>query len=63
MGNLKHIIILAFLSLGFLSSQDCYGQLVITNQGGTAQDIVDAMVGFGLDVSNATISCPKEYIL
>ncbi len=49
MGNLKHIIILAFLSLGFLSSQDCYGQLVITNQGGTAQDIVDAMVGFGLD--------------
>ena len=60
MGNLKHIIILAFLSLGFLSSQDCYGQLVITNQGGTAQDIVDAMVGFGLDVSNATISCPSD---
>ncbi|MDC0459509.1 choice-of-anchor L domain-containing protein [Crocinitomicaceae bacterium] len=60
MGKLKHIIIFAFLSLGFLSSQDCYGQLVITNQGGTAQDIVNAMVGFGLDVSNASISCPSD---
>ena len=58
--KLKHIIIFTFLLLGLLSSQGCYGQLVITNQGGTAQDIVDAMVGFGLDVSNATISCPSD---
>ncbi len=58
--KLKHIIIFAFLLLGLMSSQGYYGQLVITNQGGTAQDIVDAMVGFGLDVSNATISCPSD---
>ncbi|MDG2152522.1 MAG: choice-of-anchor L domain-containing protein [Crocinitomicaceae bacterium] len=58
--KLKHIIIFTFLFLGVLSSNDCYGQLVISNQGATAQDIVDAMIGFGLDVSNATISCPSD---
>ena len=57
---MKHISIFTFLYLIISSSQVTYGQLIITNQGGTAQDIVNAMIGFGLDVSNATISCPSN---
>ena len=41
-------------------SQHAKAQLIITNQGGTAQDIVDAMIGFGLNVTNATINCPSN---
>ena len=57
---MKHISIFTFLYLVISSSHFIYGQLVISNQGGTAQDIVNAMIGFGLDVSNATISCPSN---
>jgi gliding motility-associated-like protein len=35
------------------------GQLLISNQGGTATAVVTAMVGGGLTVSNATINCPS----
>ena len=58
--KMKHTIFILFLFLGVISHQSCFGQLVISNQGGTAQDIVNAMIGFGLDVSNATISCPSN---
>ena len=58
--KMKHISIFTFLYLVISSSHFIYGQLVISNQGGTAQDIVNAMIGFGLDVSNATISCPSN---
>ena len=59
--KMKHISIFTFFIPGVISSsQSCFGQLVISNQGGTAQDIVNAMIGFGLDVSNATISCPSN---
>ena len=58
--KLKHIILILFLFSGVISNQACFGQLVISNQGGTAQDLVDAMIGFGLNTSNATISCPSN---
>ena len=51
MGNLRTYYNFSLFKLGlFVSSQDCYGQLVITNQGGTAQDIVrcDGWVWIGL---------------
>jgi len=37
-----------------------FGQLIIANQGGTASAVVNAMVGGGLTVSNATITCPSN---
>ena len=58
--KLKHIVLILFLFSGVISNQACFGQLVISNQGGTAQDLVDAMIGFGLNTSNATISCPSN---
>ena len=58
--KLKHIVLILFLFSGVISNQACFGQLVISNQGGTPEDIVNAMIGFGLDVSNATISCPSN---
>ena len=58
--KMKHISIFTFLYLVISSSHFIYGQLVISNQGGTAQDLVNAMIGFGLNISNATISCPSD---
>ncbi len=42
-----------------ITSKFLAGQLVISNQGGTATAVVTAMVGGGLTVSNATITCPS----
>ncbi len=48
------VLFLLLFTTPFLS----HAQLVIANQGGTATAVVNAMVGGGLTVSNATINCP-----
>ncbi len=53
---MKNLIILYII---LLSSFHSSAQLVIANQGGTATAIVSSMVGGGLTVSNATITCPS----
>jgi hypothetical protein len=51
---------LYFIALLLFFSFHISAQLVISNQGGTASAIVTSMVGGGLTVSNATITCPSN---
>jgi gliding motility-associated-like protein len=55
--SIKSIIFL--LSFSFLTTQSLFSQIVYANQGGTAQDLVNTMVGPGLTVTNPVISCPN----
>ena len=52
------IFALIILCNNFLS----YSQtgLLISNQGGTASAIVSSMIGSGLAITNATITCPSN---
>ncbi|MFM8241585.1 MAG: choice-of-anchor L domain-containing protein, partial [Crocinitomicaceae bacterium] len=54
--KMKLFQVLLFISF----SSSTFAQLVIANQGGTATAIVTSMVGGGLTVSNATITCPSN---
>jgi hypothetical protein len=57
---LNRLIRYWFFAICLSLCQKAQSQLIISNQGGTAQDIVDAMIGFGLNVTNATINCPSN---
>lgn len=54
---MKRFSVLFFYILSFSSFS--FAQLIIANQGGTATAVVNAMIGGGLTVSNATITCPS----
>jgi gliding motility-associated-like protein len=55
--SIKHYLIL--LSIFLFTSNSLYSQIIYANQGGTAQDIVNTMIGPGLTVTNPVISCPN----
>jgi len=55
---LKRFSVLVFYIFSFSSFS--FAQLIIANQGGTATAVVNAMIGGGLTVSNATITCPSN---
>ncbi len=55
---MKRFSVLVFYIFSFSSFS--FAQLIIANQGGTATAVVNAMIGGGLTVSNATITCPSN---
>lgn len=56
--SIKHYLIL--LSIFLFSNKSLFSQLTITNQGGTAQALVSNLVGPGLTVTNAAITCANN---
>ncbi len=56
----KPIISFLIISSVLFFSKYTYSQLVIENQGATAEVVVNSIISGGLTISNATINCPTN---
>ena len=56
----KPIVFFLLISSVFFFSKYTHAQLIIENQGATAEVVVNSIISGGLTISNATINCPTN---